>query len=181
MIAISTMGFQRGRSGFYLGQALSQADRDHYLSALSRAIREAGEIDGWIKDHPDLKFRPAPGSPASITDSPYYTKWINFQPHRDAMKALNDRLLSTDQTTWGSLTQDEHSTFGWVNVVDQVYSAVQADPLNLTAGHWQDGTRLADQPSGGALTPPTDTGVSTPVLLGIGLIGAIGLVVWITR
>lgn len=172
------MGFRMERSSFSLGQALSQTDRDHYLVAVGRALLEASQIDKWLQDHPDARLRPVKGG--SETDSPYYVKWFNYQPHRESIQALKDRLSSEDPTTWGSLTQDEHGTFGWVSVIDQVYSAFQADPLNLTAGRWQDGIRLSDEIP--AVTPPPpSTGLTTPVLIGIGVVGAIGLMVLATR
>jgi hypothetical protein len=181
------MGFQRGRNAFSLGrafgsslgQALSKIDRDHYLDTVSRAITEANEIDAWLKATPGAQLRPATGAPATVTDSPYYTKWFNYQPHRADMQALKDRLTSEDPTTWGSLTKEEHGTFGWVSVVDQVYAAFQADPLNLTAGRWQDGTRLPDDQAVKEAAQPSL--LSTPVLIGAGVLAAVGLLYFATK
>ncbi len=178
MKTIMSFGFRRGL--FSLGQAsMTAADRDHYLLAINRGLNETQEIDSWISAHPDVKFRPGPGAPVDVVDSPYYTMWSNYQSHRDALKALRDRLNDPDPVNWFSLTEDEHGTFGWVSVVDRVYSAFQADPLNLTAGRWQGNTRapdLAIQTEAASSSPDL-----TPVLLGAGVLGVIGLLIWASR
>jgi hypothetical protein len=161
-----SMGFQPAKRSFFLGQVLSQADRDHYLVAVGRAVTEANEIDKWLKDNPTATLKPPTETtpPSGMVISPYFTKWINFQPIRPEMQKLNDRLSNADPTTWSSLTPEEHTTFGWVSVVDQIFSAFKADPKNLTAGKWQNGVRAADEPVAGAAIPSTEEPITIPVL-----------------
>lgn len=188
------VGFQPAKKSIFLGQALEQADHDHYLIAVSRALAEVDQIDAWLKANPTAKLK-APDAttpPSDITMSPYYTKWFNFQPIRPDMQKLKDRLSNPDSKTWTSITPEEHTTFGWVSVVDQIFSAFEADPKNLTAGRWQGGTRLPDPvetltqtpqeesinvPIIGQL-PPTIVGIPTKtVLIGGGAIIGIGILV----
>lgn len=188
------MGF---RVGFSLGQALSKADRDHYLVAINRALTEAGEIDAWIKANPNAKLKPTQAEITAASDvviSPYFTKWINFQDVRPALVTLRDRLQNEDPTTWTSITDPEHQTFGWVSVVDMIYSSFKADPKNLTAGKWVSGVRQPDpltpttapaMPEApvtilGYDLPPTLLGMPTKVALvvaGVGVLGA-GVALW---
>lgn len=178
MKTIASFGFRQ--SFFSLGQSsMTAADRDHYLLAINRGLNETSEIDAWITAHPDTKFRPGPGAAADIVDSPYYTMWANYQSHRDALKALRDRLNDPDPVNWFSLSEDEHGTFGWVSVVDRVYSAFQADPINLTAGHWQGNTRQPDVAVQTEAAAPSSN--LMPILLGAGALGVIGLIVWANR
>ncbi len=166
MRTMFAMGFQPARRAFFLGQLLSDSDRNHYLSALTRGLSEADEIDAWLKANPDVKLNlPADNPDKTLSVSPYYTKYFNFTKVRPDMQKLHDRLGNTDPSTWSSLTQDEHPTFGWVAVLDQVYAAFKDDPKNLTVGHWQGGTRLPDQPSTAAATPPPAS--AEPTILGI--------------
>lgn len=183
-----------------LGQSLSKTDRDHYLVALNRGIAEAAEIDAWLEANPDVKLKPTAEEIASVPTakiSPYYAKWVNYQDVRADQQAFRDRLISEDVSTWSSVTDAEHILFGWVAVVDQVYSAFKADPKNLTAGIWMDNVRLPDPtPVGGAAVKPqeqpisilglelpaTFLGMPTKAALivgGIGVLG-IGVAIWAT-
>jgi len=182
-MTITAFGFRRSSSFFTLGRGLGQGmsatDRDHYLAAVNRALDETAEIDKWIKDHPDIKFRPGSGAPAATTDSPYYTKWINYQAHVNEMKALKERLSDPDPANWFSLTQEEHGTFGWVSVVDTVYGAFQANPLNLVAGRWENGSRLPDEQI--QVQAPATPSYLMPVLIGAGVLGMIGVVMLVRK
>lgn len=173
-------GFQPAKRAFFLGQALSQSERDHYLVALGRAVTEANEIDDWIKSHPEAKFKPPtqvspatttegsvampPAATSEITVSPYFTKWVNFQPIRADMQKLKDRLANPDPTSWTSLSQEDHTTFGWVSVVDQIFAAFKADPANLTAGKWQGTVRQPDEATAAAAKPAAEQGITVPIL-----------------
>jgi hypothetical protein len=191
-------GFRIGQR-FSMGQTLSKADRDHYLVALNRALAEADEIDAWLLANPTAKLKPTDQEVAQASDvviSPFFTKWVNFQAARPDMVAFRDRLNNEDPTTWASLSDAEHKSFGWVNVVDQVFSAFKADPKNLTAGRWVSGIRQPDAvPAGGTAAPamptepvtilgyqlpPTMLGMPTKMALvvgGVGLLGA-GVALW---
>lgn len=183
--------FRVRRSSFSLGQALSKADRDHYLVALDRALTEADEIDAWFKDNPSAKLKPTDAEVTAAPDvniSPYFTRWINFQPIRPDMVTFRDRLKSDDPTAWTSITDPEHKTFGWVNVVDMTYSAFKADPKNLTAGKWISGVRQPDAAAPGSSIIPTipmgpdNTVLGMPpqtawIVGGVGLLG-LGVAVW---
>lgn len=182
-----------------LGQSLSKADRDHYLVALNRGIAEAGEIDAWLKANPNIKLKPTTEEVTTtpdVTISPYYAKWVNYQDMRSDQIAFRDRLASENQTTWSSITDAEHILFGWVAVVDQIYSAFKADPKNLTAGRWADNMRLPDpipvtgmpnveiQPISilGLEFPPTFLGMPTKtafIVASFGVVG-IGVAIWAT-
>lgn len=186
-----------------LGQALSLADRDHYLVALNRGITEAVEIDAWLAANPNVKLKPSEQEVTSSPDiviSPYFAKWVNYQPVRADQGAFRDRLANADPTTWSSITDAEHILFGWVSVIDQVYSAFKADPKNLTAGRWVSGVRQPDPPPATGTTggpakpveqplmilglelPPTFLGMPTQTALivgGLGVVG-IGVAIWAT-
>jgi hypothetical protein len=162
------------RKSFVLGQLLSQADRNHYLNAVTRGLSEADQIDAWLSNNPKAVLLLPPGADPALTISPYYTKYYNFLPVRGAMQGLKDRLSNADPTTWSSITQDEHIVFGWVSVLDEVYAAFLADPKNLTVGRWQGGTRLVDIPSI-VITPPPDTIFGIPKV--VVLIGGAAVVV----
>lgn len=184
MKAAFIMGLQPlslGKRSFFLGQLLSQADRDHYLNAVTRGLSEADQIDAWIAANPNVALGVPPGGDPSLTVSPYYTKYFNFIPVRGAMQALKDRLSNVDPTTWSSITGDEHTTFGWVSVLDEVYAAFLADPKNLSAGHWQGSVRLPDLPSAAQVPAPSDTilGISKPVVLIGGGAVVVGLVIFL--
>ncbi len=160
------MGFQPARRAFFLGQLLSESDKNHYLSALTRGLSEADEIDAWLTANPQAVLNlPANNPDKTVSVSPYYTKYFNFVKTRPDMQKLKDRLSSSDPTTWGSLTPDEHTTFGWVSVLDQVYASFKDDPKNLTVGHWQGGTRLPDQPAAAGAAPPPPP--AEPMILGL--------------
>lgn len=160
------MGFQPTRRSFFLGQALSQADRDHYLVAISRALVEAEEIDNWLKAHPEAKLKvPETTPPSPLVMSPYFVKWVNFLPIRTDMIAMKERLSNPDPSTWSSITPEEHTTFGWVSVVDQIFSAFKADPKNLTVGRWVNGQRLPDEPeAAGQPVAPVEEPVTLPIV-----------------
>jgi hypothetical protein len=191
-------GFRIGQR-HSMGQSLSKADRDHYLVAIERALKEADEIDAWLLANPLAKLKPTELEMAQASDvviSPFFSKWINFQAARPDMVALRDRLKNEDSSTWGSLTDPEHKTFGWVSVVDQVFGAFKADPKNLTAGRWVAGVRQPDPVSTGGTTmptmpmepvtilghelPPTLLGMPTKVALVVGTMGLIsaGVALW---
>ncbi len=184
-----------------LGQALSKSDRDHYLVALNRGIAEAGEIDAWLKANPNAKLKPAQQEVANdpaVQISPYYAKWVNYQDVRSDQEAFQTRMANEDPTTWSSITDAEHILFGWVSVVDQIYSAFKSDPKNLTAGRWIDNIRQPDPPPPAApAAPPAEPpfvilglelpaqvlGIPTGTALalgGVGLIG-IGIVIWTVK
>ena len=176
MKTILSQGF--GRGFFSLGQSsMTASDRDHYLLAINRGLNETQEIDDWISAHPDTKFRPGAGAAPGVVDSPYYTMWANYQNHRSDLKALRDRLNDTDPVNWFSLTEEEHGTFGWVAVVDRIYSAFQADPVNLTAGVWQGNTRQPDVAIQTEAAAPSSPYLG-PVLLGAGALAVIGIIIW---
>jgi len=183
-----------------LGQALSKADRDHYLVALNRGAQEAAEIDAWLKANPDAKLKATQEEVVSAPDikiSPYYAKWVNYQPVRADQAAFQARVASEDPTTWTSVTDAEHILFGWVGVVDQIYSAFKSDPKNLTAGRWVDNVRQPDPlPAPGTTVKPAEPplvilGLELPpkflgmptgtalVLGGLGVVG-IGVAIWAT-
>jgi len=143
---------------YILGQALSKADRDHYLVALDRALAEADEIAAWIEANPTAKLKPteAEVSAASgIVISPYFSKWVNFLAARPDMVSLRDRLKSEDPASWTSITDPEHLTYGWVSVVDMIYAAFKADPKSLMAGKWVAGVRQPDPVTTGVPALPT--------------------------
>jgi len=177
-----------------LGQALTKADRDHYLVALNRGISEADEIDAWLKANPTAKLKPTEAEVVAspeIKISPYYAKWVNYQPTRGDQAAFRDRMANEDPTTWTSVTDAEHVLFGWVGVVDQIYSAFKSDPKNLTAGRWVDNVRQPDPvqplPSGtpthpaepliilGMEFPQTFLGMPTKTAMVVGGLGLVGL------
>jgi hypothetical protein len=174
-------GVQPGsfRVGYSLGQALSKADRDHYLTALNRALEENDEIDAWIKANASAKLKPSTADAANpdIVVSPYFSKWANFLPTLPDMVTFRDRLKNEDPTSWTSITDPEHKTFGWVNVVDEVYSSFKGDPKNLTAGKWMNGVRQPDP------STPTNTvamPAATITILGMDpqtawIVGGVGL------
>jgi hypothetical protein len=173
MRSLFVMGFQPMRRPA-LGQVMSQPDRDHYLFALSRAVNEADEIDKWLANNAGVKLSvPVTTPPSDLQMSPYFTKWVKFKEVRPDMQKLMERLAGPDPTTWSSLTSDEHITFGWVSVVDQIFSAFKADPKNLTIGKWEGDTRLPDPPVPGApASSPTILGMpKTVVLIGGAVIG----------
>lgn len=191
-------GFQPAKRAFFMGQALTLADRDHYLIAVNRALAEAEEIDAWLKANPTVTLKPPAETtpPSGILISPYFTKWINFQPIRPDMEKMKERLSNPDQTTWSSVTPEEHTTFGWVSVVDQIFSAFKADPKNLTAGEWVNGKRLPDKVVPGEVTtaaqpinlpiigelPPTIVGIPTKtVLIGGGALVGLAILVSVLR
>lgn len=180
------------RVGYSLGQALSKADRDHYLVALDRALMEAEQIDTWLTDNPSAKLKPTEAEVTAGSDvviSPYFTKWINFQDVRPAMVAFRDRLKSEDPASWASVTDEEHKTFGWVSVVDTIFSSFKADSKNLTAGKWVSGVRQPDPAATpgavampdapvtlfGLELPPTILGMPTKAGLVVGTVGVLGL------
>jgi hypothetical protein len=174
------MGFQSVRGPISLGQALSQDERNHYLFAISRAINEADQIDKWLKDNPTAKLSvPATTPPADVQTSPYFTKWIKFQDVRPDMQKLNDRLSNLDPTTWSSVTSEEHTTFGWVSILDQIFAAFQADPKNMTVGKWQGDTRLPDPPTAAASAAPTILGLPKDVVLIGGMVVGLGILVMV--
>jgi hypothetical protein len=175
-------GVQPGsfRVGYSLGQAISKADRDHYLVALDRALTEADEIDAWLNDNPSAKLKPTEAEVTAASDvfiSPYFTKWVNFQAVRPDMVAFRDRLKSEDPGAWTSVTDPEHQIFGWVSVVDMIYSALKADPKNLTAGRWVAGVRQPDPVTGtsGVVMPPTLLGMPAETALIVAGVGALGV------
>lgn len=187
-------GFRIAGRHYSLGQALSQADRDHYLVALNRGLSEVDEIDAWLKANPNAKLKPSDTDVSSGSDiviSPYFTKWINFQDVRADMVAFRDRLKNEDPTSWTSITDPEHKTFGWVSVIDQIFSAFKADPKNLTAGRWVSGVRQPDPVTPGTMTsgamplapvnilglelPPTLLGMPTSTALVVGTVGLLGV------
>lgn len=177
---------------FALGQALSQADRDHYLVALNRGLAEVDEIAAWLNANPNTKLKPSDTDISSGSDvviSPYFTKWVNFQAVRPDMIAFRDRLKNEDPASWASITDAEHTTFGWVSVIDQIFSAFKADPKNLTAGRWVAGVRQPDPviPGGapsmplapinilGLELPPTLLGMPTQTALVVSTVGLLGI------
>jgi hypothetical protein len=177
-------GVQPGsfRVGYSLGQALSKADRDHYLVALDRALTEADEIDAWLKANPDAKLKPTEAEVTAGSDiviSPYFTKWVNFLAIRQDMLNFKVRLKSEDPGAWTSLTDEEHKAFGWVSVVDTIYSSFKSDPKNLTAGKWVGGVRQPDPgtPTGAVAMPNAPTTIlgmdpqTAWIVGGVGLLG----------
>jgi hypothetical protein len=181
-----------------LGQALSKADRDHYLVAINRAIAEAGEIDAWLKANPNVKLKPAQQEVAADPDvkiSPYYSKWVNYQDVRSDQQDFQARMASEDASTWSSITDAEHVLFGWVSVVDQIYSAFKSDPKNLTAGRWIDNIRQPDPPPAPAPVPPAEQpfvilglelppkvlGIPTGTALVVGGVGLVGIAIWAVK
>lgn len=180
------------RVGYSLGQALTKADRDHYLVALDRALLEADQISEWLTNNPTAKLKPTEAEMTAGSDvviSPYFTKWVNFQTVLPDMIAFRDRLKSEDPGAWTSVTDPEHKTFGWVSVVDTIFSSFKADSKNLTAGRWVSGVRQPDPavPAGavampnapvtifGAELPPTMLGMPTKTALTVAGVGALAL------
>lgn len=180
------------RVGYSLGQALTQADRDHYLVALDRALLEADQVSEWLKNNPSAKLKPTETEIAAASDvviSPYFTKWVNFQTVLPDMIAFRDRLKNEDPAAWTSVTDPEHQTFGWVSVVDTIFSSFKADSKNLTAGKWVSGVRQPDPVTTTAAAamplapvtvlgfelPSTMLGMPTTTALAVGLVGVLGL------
>lgn len=160
-----------------LGQVMSQPDRDHYLFSISRAVNEADEIDKWLSNNSAMLSVPVTTPPSNLQMSPYFAKWVKFKEVRPDMQKLMERLASPDPTTWSSLTSDEHITFGWVSVVDQIFSAFKADPKNLTVGKWEGDTRKPDEPAPGASASPTILGMPKNVVLIGGAVIGLGILV----